>query len=122
MLYPLTQNPNFRVLDAIGRDFASHPPSPPPLFGPKTGQPRSAEEIAVERGFNGLSDMLCRIAEVDRKIPLVQVRVRGALSPDSRVAVDGRRPSTRRRRIAGAWAPSRAACGRASEPSPASPW
>lgn len=65
MLYPLTQNPNFRVLDAIGRDFASHPPTPPPLFGPKTGQLRSAEDIAMEGGFSSLSDMLCRIAEVD---------------------------------------------------------
>jgi hypothetical protein len=66
VLYPLTQNPNFRVLDAIGRDFASHPPSPPPpLFGPRTGLPRSAEDIAMEGGFSSLSEMLCRIAEVD---------------------------------------------------------
>ena len=64
MLYPLTQNPNFRVLDAIGQDFASHPPSPP-LFGPRTGLPRSAQDIAMEGGFSSLSDMLCRIAEVD---------------------------------------------------------
>jgi hypothetical protein len=31
-----------------------------------------------------------RIAEVDRKIPLVQVRIRGAIARDTRVIVDGR--------------------------------
>lgn len=66
LLYPVTQNPLFRVLDALGRDFASHPPSPPPpIMGPRTGQPRSAEEIAQEKGFKSLSDMQCRIAEID---------------------------------------------------------
>jgi hypothetical protein len=66
VLYPLTQNPLFRVLDIMGRDFASHPPTPMlPLIGPKTGQPRSAEEIALEKGFNSLSDMQCRIAEAE---------------------------------------------------------
>jgi len=66
VIYPLTQNPNIRVLDILGRDFASHPPSPPlPVPGPRTGQPRSAEEIALESGFSSLSDMQCRIAEVD---------------------------------------------------------
>jgi hypothetical protein len=66
VLYPLTQNPLFRVLDILGRDFASHPPTPmPPLLGPKTGQPRSAEEIALEKGFSSLSDMQCRIAEAE---------------------------------------------------------
>ena len=66
VLYPLTQNPLLRVLDILGRDFASHPPTPmPPLLGPKTGQPRSAEEIALEKGFSSLSDMQCRIAEAE---------------------------------------------------------
>jgi hypothetical protein len=31
-----------------------------------------------------------RLAEVDRKLPILQVRVRGALAPGSRVSVDGR--------------------------------
>lgn len=66
MLYPLTQNPLMRVLDILGRDFASHPPTPmPPVPGPRTGQPRGAEEIAVENGFDSLSDMRCRIAEAE---------------------------------------------------------
>jgi hypothetical protein len=66
VLYPLTQNPLIRVLDILGRDFASHPPAPmPPVMGPKTGQPRSAEAMALERGFNSLSDMRCRIAEAE---------------------------------------------------------
>jgi hypothetical protein len=66
VLYPLTQNPLLRVLDILGRDFASHPPTPmPPILGPKTGQLRSAEEMAIEKGFSGISDMQCRIAEVD---------------------------------------------------------
>jgi hypothetical protein len=66
VLYPLTQNPLTRVLDILGRDFASHPPAPmPPVIGPKTGLPRSAEEIALEKGFNSLSDMRCRIAEAE---------------------------------------------------------
>jgi len=66
VLYPLTQNPLTRVLDILGRDFASHPPAPmPPLLGPKTGQPRSAEELAIENGFSSLCDMQCRMAEVE---------------------------------------------------------
>jgi len=66
VLYPLTQNPLFRALDIVGRDFASQPPSPPPtLFGPRTGQVRSAEDMALENGFGSLHEMRCRIAEVD---------------------------------------------------------
>jgi len=66
VLYPLTQNPLTRVLDILGRDFASHPPAPmPPILGPNTGQPRSAEELALEKGFSSISDMQCRMAEVD---------------------------------------------------------
>ncbi len=66
VLYPLTQNPLFRVLDILGRDFASHPPTPmPSILGPKAGQARSAEEIALENGFSSISDMRCRIAEVE---------------------------------------------------------
>lgn len=50
----------------MGRDFASHPPTPmPSLPGPQTGQLRSAEEIALEKGFGSLSDMQCRIAEAE---------------------------------------------------------
>jgi hypothetical protein len=37
----------------------------PPVLGPKTGQPRSAEEMAHEKGFSSVSDMRCRIAEVE---------------------------------------------------------
>ena len=66
MLYPLTQNPLIRVLDILGRDCASHPPAPmPPVLGPKTGQLRSPEELALEKGFSSVSDMQCRMAEVD---------------------------------------------------------
>jgi hypothetical protein len=66
VLYPLTQNPLIRVLDILGRDFASHPlASMPPVMGPKTGLPRIAEEIALDEGFNSLSDMRCRIAEAE---------------------------------------------------------
>ena len=65
MLYPLTQNPFFRVLDICGRDFASHPPAPmPEIMGPKTGQPRSSEHMALENGFSSLSDLQCRLAEL----------------------------------------------------------
>ncbi|MBB3019694.1 hypothetical protein FHR70_002759 [Microvirga lupini] len=66
VLYPMTQNPLTRVLDILGRDFASHPPAPmPPVLGPKTGQLRSREEISHEKGFSSVSDMQCRMAEVD---------------------------------------------------------
>jgi hypothetical protein len=66
LLYPLTQNPLTRVLDISGRDFASHPQTPmPPVMGPRTGQLRSAEEMAMEKGFDSLSDMRCRLAEVE---------------------------------------------------------
>jgi hypothetical protein len=66
VLYPLTQNPLLRVLDILGRDFASHPPTPmPPILVPKAEQLRSAEEMALEKGFSSVSDMQCRIAEVD---------------------------------------------------------
>ena len=37
----------------------------PPNIGPKTGLPRSSEEIAQEKGFGSLSDMQCRIAEAE---------------------------------------------------------
>jgi hypothetical protein len=66
VLYPLTHNPLIRVLDILGRDFASHPPTPmPPVIGPETGLPRSSEEIALEKGFKSRSDMQCRIAEAE---------------------------------------------------------
>jgi hypothetical protein len=66
VIYSVTQNPLIRVLDILGRDFASHPPTPmPPLYGPKTGQPRSSEELALEKGFSSITDMQCRIAEVE---------------------------------------------------------
>lgn len=65
MIYPVTQNPLFRVLDSLGRDFAFHPPAPEPAAaGPRRGQPRSAEERALDMGFNSLSDLQCRLAEV----------------------------------------------------------
>lgn len=60
MIYPVTQNPLFRVLDSLGRDFASHPPAPEPV----RVLPRSAEERALDMGFNSLSDLQCRLAEV----------------------------------------------------------
>jgi len=66
MIYSITQNPLIRVLDIYGRDFASHPQTPmPPIVGPKVGQPRSSEELALEKGFSSVSDMLCRIAEAE---------------------------------------------------------
>ncbi|SCY99987.1 hypothetical protein SAMN02927923_03316 [Microvirga guangxiensis] len=65
MVVSLTQNPLFRVLDGQGRDFASNPPAPmPEIIGPKTGQPRSSEQSAIENGFRSTSDMQCRMAEV----------------------------------------------------------
>ena len=65
MLYSVTQNPLIRVLDICGRDFASHPPTPmPPIMGPKTGQIRSSQELALENGFSSISDLQCRLAEV----------------------------------------------------------
>lgn len=65
MVVSVTQNPLFRVLDGQGRDFASNPPAPmPEIIGPKTGQPRSSEQSAIENGFRSTSDMQCRMAEV----------------------------------------------------------
>jgi hypothetical protein len=58
MIYSITQNPLIRVLDICGRDFVSHPPAPmPEIMGPKTGQPRSSEQMALENGFSSLSDL-----------------------------------------------------------------
>lgn len=56
---------------------------------------RTEYEVALRLAQRGGADEVqrlaaTRISEVDRKIPLVQIRVRGALAKDSRVLVDGR--------------------------------
>jgi hypothetical protein len=56
---------------------------------------RTEYEVALRLAQRGGHDEVSRlastrIAEVDRKIPLVQIRVRGALAKDTHVLVDGR--------------------------------
>jgi tetratricopeptide (TPR) repeat protein len=56
---------------------------------------RTEYEVALRLSQNGGADEVSRlastrIAEVDHKIPLVQIKVRGALAKDTRVLVDGR--------------------------------
>lgn len=56
---------------------------------------RTEYEVALRLAQRGGADEVSRlattrIAEVDHKIPLVQIKVRGALAKDTRVLVDGR--------------------------------
>lgn len=56
---------------------------------------RTEYEVALRLAQRGGTDEVSRlattrIAEVDRKIPLVQIRVKGALAKDTHVLVDGR--------------------------------
>jgi len=50
-----------------------------------------AQRLAQRAGIEEVASLSAtRIAEVDRKTPLLQLRVRGQLAPGTRVAVDGR--------------------------------
>jgi hypothetical protein len=56
---------------------------------------RTEYEVALRLAQRGGAEEVSRlaftrIAEIDRKIPLVQIKVRGALAKDTRVLVDGR--------------------------------
>lgn len=63
--------------------------------GDKLLEARTEYEVALRLAQRGGADEVSRlasmrIAEVDRKIPLVQIKVRGALAKDTHVLVDGR--------------------------------
>lgn len=63
--------------------------------GDKLLEARTEYEVALRLAQRGGVEEVSklastRIAEVDRKIPLVQIKVRGALAKDTRVLVDGR--------------------------------
>ena len=65
MVASVTDNPLIRVLDIRGVDYTGPKPPMPDPIGPSTGKVRSPEEMAAENGFNGLSDLRCRLAEVN---------------------------------------------------------
>ena len=63
--------------------------------GDRLLEARTEYEVALRLGQRGGAEEVTRLAstrisEVDRKIPLVQIKVRGALAKDTRVVVDGR--------------------------------
>lgn len=63
--------------------------------GDRLLEARTEYEVALRLAQRGAADEVMRLAstrisEVDRKIPLVQIKVRGALARDTRVLVDGR--------------------------------
>ena len=63
--------------------------------GERLLEARTEYEVALRLAQRGGAEEVIRLAqarisEVDRKIPLVQIKVRGALAKDTRVLVDGR--------------------------------
>ena len=63
--------------------------------GARLLEARTEYEVALRLAQRGGAEEVTRLAstrisEVDRKIPLVQIKVRGALARDTRVLVDGR--------------------------------